>query len=177
MMMSGQKLRDRIIGVLPKDSVGRYDLFPVFKDPVLFADCIRFLAAPYIGRVDYVAAPEAIGWILGSAMARELNVGFIPIRKVGRLPYPKDLLISQSYVDYSNKPKALEINKNYVSAGDRILIVDEWVETGRTIQCCIRLLEQLGCAVVGLATIGIDCHEGTKHWLDGGFVTCIGQNM
>jgi len=175
--MINDLLKKRVLAVIPKNSVGRYDLLPVFMDSKLFADIVNYLATPYIGKIDYVAAPEAIGWVLGSAMARALNVGFVPIRKIGNLPYPKDLLTSQDYVDYSNKAKALEIKKDYVKPGDRILIVDEWVETGVSLHCCKNLLEKLGCTIVGLATIGIDYQEGTKAWIDMGFIRYIGRDI
>jgi len=175
--MQNENLVKRLLDVIPKDSIGRYDLFPVFKNTELFTEIIKHLAVPYIGRVDYVVAPEAIGWVMGSAMARELNVGFIPLRKIDKLPYPKEVLISQKYVDYSDKEKALEIRKGYVTAGDRILIVDEWVETGVSLHCCINLLEKLGCTIVGLATIGIDYRESTKDWIDTDFIRYIGKNI
>ena len=175
--MGDEDLIKRLIDIIPKDSIGRYDLLPVFKDVTLFAEIVQYLAAPYIGKVDYVAAPEAIGWIMGSAIARELSVGFIPLRKIDRLPYPKDILISQNYVDYSDIRKALEVKVNTVSKGDRILIVDEWIETGETTRCCKSLLEKLGCNIVGLATIGIDYRDATKEWIDSGFIRYIGKNI
>ena len=175
--MENENLIKRLLDTIPKDSVGRYDLFPVFKDVDLFTEIIQNLAAPFIGKIDYVAAPEAIGWIAGSAMARELGVGFIPLRKIDRLPYPKDILISQSYVDYAEIRKSLEIKNNSVAKGDRILIVDEWVETGESMQCCKNLLEKFGCNIVGLATIGIDYRDVTKDWIDSGFIQYIGKNI
>ena len=175
--MENKNLIKRLLDVIPKDSIGRYDLFPVFKDAELFNEITKKLAAPYIGKVDYVAAPEAIGWIMGSTIARELNIGFIPLRKVDKLPYPKEMLISQNYVDYFEVRKALEIKANAVSTGDRILVVDEWVETGESLQCCIDLLEKLGCVIVGLATIGIDYRDSTKKWIDTGFIQYIGRDI
>jgi len=194
--MENESLVKRVLDVLPKGSIGRYDLFPIFKDAELFTEIIQYLAAPYIGKVDYVSAPEAIGWVMGSAMARELNVGFIPLRKIDKLPYPKELLLSQSYVDYSGKTKTLEIKKDCVAAGDitpaaksrksfpafccrsnNILIVDEWVETGASLHCCVKLLERLGCNIVGLATIGIDYCDGTKNWIDTDFIRYIGKDI
>ena len=175
--MQNENLVKRLLNAIPKDSIGRYDLLPVFKDMDLFTEIIKNLSAPYAGKIDYVAAPEAIGWIMGSAIARELDVGFIPLRKKDRLPYPKEVLISQSYIDYSDKEKTLEIKNGYVKAGDKILIVDEWVETGVTLRCCMNLLEKFDCTIVGLATIGIDYRESTKDWIDTGLITYIGKNI
>jgi len=175
--MGNDSLAKKILDVIPKDSIGRYDLFPVFYDAELFKEVIQYLAAPYIGKVNYVASPEAIGWIIGSAMAKELNIGFIPLRKANGLPYQKELIISQKYVDYSGKAKELEIKKDSVIAGDKILIVDEWVETGASLHCCIKLLEKLGGIIVGLASIGTDYKEGTKEWIDSGFIHFVGKDM
>lgn len=175
--MQGNDLVVRLLDKIPKDSIGRYDLFPVFQDKELFHEIIMVLALPYIEKVDFVAAPEAIGWIMGSAVAKELNVGFIPLRKKDKLPYPKEALVSRNYIDYSGKEKAFEIKKEFVTAGNRILIVDEWVETGASLHCSMSLLKQLGCIIIGLATIGIDYCEGTKEWIDSGFIKFIGMNI
>ena len=175
--MKNEELVKRLLDTIPKGNIGRYDLFPVFKDYDLFTEIVKILSYPYIGQVDYVAAPEAIGWVIGSAIARELSVGFIPIRKIDKLPYPKEDLVSQKYIDYSNKTKALEITKAYVTAGDKILVVDEWVESGMSLHCCMNLLEKLGCNIVGLATIGIDYRDGTKDWIDSGFIQFIGMDI
>ena len=175
--MEKEKLVTRLLDTIPKDSIARYDLFPVFKEPELFNEISRSLSAPYAGKIDYVAAPEAIGWILGTAIAKELNVGFVPLRKIDKLPYPKEILISQNYITHPDKDKALEIKQGHVTAGDKLLIVDEWVETGVSMRCCINLLEKLGCVIVGLATIGIDYREETKDWIDTGFIQYIGKNI
>ena len=175
--MSNDGLANKVLEAIPEGSIGRYDLSPVFKDAKLFAEIVEYLAAPYTGKVDFVASPEAIGWILGVAAARKLGIGFVPLRKGGKLPYPKEMIISQNYIDYSNKEKTLEIKKNTVTAGSRALIVDEWVETGISMHCCIGLLNKIGCTVAGLAAIGIDYREGTKDWIDSGFIRFIGRDM
>jgi len=162
---------------IPKDSVGRYDLLPITKDATLFTEIVKYLAAPFIDRVDFIVSPEAIGWLIGVTVARELGVGFIPIRKSGKLPYPKDLLISQSYNDYSINEKSLEIKKDTFFPGCRVLIVDEWVETGASMSCIMKLLEKANCTIKGIATIGIDYREETKTWIDSGFVRYIGKDM
>jgi len=110
--MNNEDLVQKILNIIPEDSVGRYDLLPVFKDNKLFVEIISTLASSHIGKVDYVAAPESIGWIIGSAMAKELDVGFVPLRKIDKLPYPKETLISQDYDgEYRISRKALEIKK------------------------------------------------------------------
>ena len=175
--MNDSQLVDKVLEAIPKNSVGRYDLLPIVKNVKLFREIVKYLADPFLGKADYVASPEAIGWVLGTAIATELNVGFIPLRKSGRLPYPNELLISRSYIDYSRKEKSLEIKKDSIARGDRILIVDEWVETGTTMKCCIELLEKAGGTIAGLATIGIDYREQTKDWIDTGFIRFIGTDI
>ncbi len=170
-------LRDKIRALLPKETIGRYDLLPIFQDIVLFGQIIEFLAAPYRGRVDYVASPEAIGWILGAGIARELGVGFIPIRKAGKLPYPNEMLISCAYTDYTKSKKTLEMRRHMLPEGKNVLIADEWIETGNTMSCCIELIEKSGSSVVGIATIGLDYEGKPKKWVDSGFAVCIGKDM
>jgi len=175
--MSSEVLVNKILANIPKNTIGRYDILPIIKDKYLFADIINYLASPFHGKVDYVASPEAIGWIIGVAMARELNVRFIQIRKSGKLPYKAEFVIAAKYADYSDTEKGLEVSRDFVNAGSKILLTDEWVETGRTFHCCIDLLNTLGAINVGLATIGIDYQEGTKEWIDSGFVHFIGCNI
>ena len=109
-------------------------------------------------------------------MAQKLNVGFVPIRKSGKLPYLKEVILTESYIDYSKKEKSLEIKKSFVSLGDRILLVDEWIETGASMRCCMNLLSKLGATIVGLATISINYQEETKEWVDSGFVHFIAKD-
>lgn len=172
--MENSELRDKVLSVIPSDTIGRYDLFPVFRDAKLFSQIVSFLAEPYIGKVDYIASPEAVGWILGTALARELGVGFIPIRKGGRLPYRKEELFFVQYEDYSQTRKTLEINKEIDRTGIRVLIADEWIETGASVKSCMELLENAGFTTVGLAAIGVNYRESTKAWIDTEFVTCVG---
>ena len=172
-----KELADRILDVIPKDSIEIYDLLPVFKDRKLFTEIVKYLSAPYIGKIDIVASPEAIGWILGVAVAKELNAGFVPLRKGGKLPYPKENIISYTYTDDKHDGKIYGIKKDSIIANERVLIVDEWVEDGATLKCCIGLLNKIECTITGLATIGIDYNEGTKDWIDTGFIRFIGKNM
>lgn len=78
---------------------------------------------------------------MGTAIATRLGVGFLPLRKGGRLPYPDMAIATGTYRDYSGTQKSLFIQKGLLPPGSRILLADEWIETG---------------AVTGLATIGID---------------------
>ncbi len=175
--MNREDIAKRVMETIPRGSVGRYDLIPIFGDARLSDDIAEYLALPYIGRVDYVAAPEATGWLLGVLLAGKLGVGLIAIRKAGRLPYGKEAVLRRSYIDYTGVEKGLEIRRGSVAPGSRILLADEWVETGAAVRCGIGLLEECGCAVSGLATIGIDYREATAQWIDSGFIRFIGRDM
>ena len=92
--MNREQLIGKVLAAMPQGSIDIYDLLPIFKDVALFEEIVAYLAHPYAGKVDLVASPEAIGWILGAAMARKLNVGFVPLRKGGKLPYPNEKILS-----------------------------------------------------------------------------------
>lgn len=175
--MEKADLAKEITGILPSHTIGKYDLLTVFTNPKVFEGIVKILARDFRNRVDYVAAPEAIGWILGSALAIELGVGFIGIRKSGRLPYARERIVSVCFTDYSGQEKSFEIVKDSVANGKSVLIVDDWIETGSQMVAMIELLGKLGCQIVGLATIGIDTNDVTQKWLDSGFASYIGSNM
>jgi adenine phosphoribosyltransferase len=174
--MEKDELAKEIFAILPDQTVGKYDLLTIFADQKLFAGIVKILASDFRGRVDYVAAPEAIGWILGSALAIELGVGFIGIRKNGKLPYRQDEIVSVCFTDYSGQEKSFEIVKDSVVSGKKVLIVDDWIEPGSQMAASIALLEKLSCQIVGLATIGIDTNDVTRKWLDSGCVSYIGSD-
>ena len=132
----------------------RCDVTPLFADPEAFAHLISDLSAPYLNvPIDYVAGIDALGFILGTAIALRLNRGFIPIRKGGKLPVA---VVAAEFVDYTGQQKALELRKGMIKPGDQVLVVDEWVETGAQVQAAIDLIEREGGQVVGITTINID---------------------
>jgi adenine phosphoribosyltransferase len=100
-----------------------------------------------------VAGIDALGFILGTAIAAKLNKGFIPIRKGGKLPCDVQ---SINFVDYSGLQKSLELRKGLLNSGEKVLIVDEWIETGTQMQSAIKLIEQEGGKIAGIATVNID---------------------
>lgn len=132
----------------------RCDVTPLFADPAAFAQLIADLSEPFAAvPLDYVAAIDALGFVLGGAMALRIGTGFIPIRKRGKLPVATRAV---EFVDYSGLAKGLEIRRGLLQPGDRVLLVDEWIETGAQAQAAIRLIEQEGGVVAGIATINID---------------------
>jgi len=138
----------------------RNDVTPLFADAVDFSQLVLDLADPFLQtEVDFVACVDALGFILGAAIARHLDVGVIPVRKGGKLPVPTD---SADFRDYSGELKRLEIRKNVFPRGARVLLVDEWIETGSQIQAATTLIEAQGGIIIGIATISMDKCEQTS---------------
>jgi adenine phosphoribosyltransferase len=138
----------------------RYDVTPLFADYAAFSTLVEDLAQPFTGgKVDCVAGIDALGFVLGAAMAIRLKVGFIPVRKGGKLPVASD---TSMFVDYTGQSKSLELRLGAVPAGTRVLIVDEWVETGAQVQAAIELIEKQGGVVAGIAAINIDDGPRTR---------------
>jgi adenine phosphoribosyltransferase len=151
----------RYLGLIDTQTRGRrYDVTPLFANYPAFSTLVADLIRPFTGdKVDCVAGVDALGFILGAAMATRLNVGFIPVRKAGKLPVGSD---TASFVDYTGQSKSLELRQGAVRVGTRVLIVDDWVETGAQIKATIELLEKQGGAVIGIAAIKIDDSRGTR---------------
>jgi len=166
-------LAQQIRAALPADTVGRYDLLPLFQNPKLFGAIVYQLSAKLYGEVDYIAAPEALGWILGASMAARLHVGFIGLRKAGRLPYGDERLSAVEFTDYSHEPKTLVLVKNNFPVPSRIAVVDEWIQTGAQASAAITLLEGQGADIVGVATIGINRNAVTQPWIDNKYAEYI----
>ncbi|HFU4497509.1 TPA: adenine phosphoribosyltransferase, partial [Streptococcus suis] len=95
--MEGTDVINEIRGILPRNSIGKYDLLTIFTHKTVFDKIVKVLSLDFQNKVDYVAAPEAIGWILGTAIAKELGVGFIGVRKGDKLPYAKEEIISTHF--------------------------------------------------------------------------------
>jgi adenine phosphoribosyltransferase len=110
------------------------------------------------GRKSGATSIDALGFILGTAIARRLDVGIIPIRKGGKLPVETE---GMEFRDYSGKLKRLEIRKDVLSDQARILLVDEWIETGTQILSAAELIESQGGTIIGIATINMDFNDET----------------
>ena len=144
----------------PKGKKG--DLTPLFRDGKVFSNLINDLYKPFKNvRFDKVAGLDAIGFVVASAMAYKLSKGMITVRKGGQLPLRRSDVHRLSFVDYSKKQKTLEIAKAAVKKGERILIVDDWIETGAQIRAAIKLLQKVGGEVVGISTIGFEHNKRT----------------
>ncbi len=140
----------RTIVDFPHEGIMFRDVTTLFADPRGFRMCIDQLLHPYAGtRIDKVVGLEARGFILGGAIAHQLSVGFVPIRKKGKLP---GTTISQDYkLEYGEA--IVEIHDDALVAGEKVLLVDDLLATGGTAEAGIKLIERLGGEIVGCAFI------------------------
>lgn len=140
------KIRD--IPDFPKKGIIFKDITTLLKDKEALRYSINKLVEKYKGvKIDAIAAVEARGYIFGAAMAYELGTSFIPIRKPGKLPHET---YSMEYeLEYGSN--VLEIHKDAVSGGQRILVVDDLIATGGSSKACAHLIEKMGGVVVGFA--------------------------
>jgi adenine phosphoribosyltransferase len=147
-----QTLRERVLAGIrdvpdhPTPGVLFKDISPLLADGPLFGELIEWLAARYEGRVDVVTGIEARGFVLAAPLAVRLGVGFVPVRKAGKLPW--DIEREEYELEYGSD--LLEIHRDAVHPGERVLIVDDVLATGGTASAVVRLIEGLGAEVVGL---------------------------
>lgn len=110
---------------------------------------------------DVVAGLDAMGFVLGAALAARLGVGFLPIRKAGKLCVDTDKV---SFGNYSGRTQDMEMRMPAYSSGTRVLLVDQWVETGGTMDGAIRLVERQKGVVAGMVAVAIEENERTKEY-------------
>jgi adenine phosphoribosyltransferase len=137
----------RTVPDFPKPGILFYDITTLLKDKAGFAQLIDALAAHYIGKeIDLVLGIEARGFIFGPALAYRLNAGFVPVRK------PKKLPAKTARVNYDLEygTDALEIHLDAIEPGQRVVIVDDLLATGGTMQATVQLVRQLGGEIAGL---------------------------
>jgi adenine phosphoribosyltransferase len=104
-------------------------------------------------KIDVVAGVDAAGYVLGAALAVRLGTGIVTVRKAGKLPVPTDEV---EFVNYTKRPQSLELRVPAFRPGTKVLLVDQWIETGGTIGGAIELIERQGGIVVGIAAIAIE---------------------
>ena len=148
--MSADDLRAKIreIPDFPKPGILFYDITTMLKDAAAFKEAIDLLIEPYRDtKVDAVIGMESRGFIFSAPMATQLNAGFVPVRKLGKLPAET---VSVEYsLEYGTN--TLEIHKDALEPGQRVLVVDDLLATGGTVIGTIELVRQLKAEVVGLA--------------------------
>ncbi|MDR3182496.1 MAG: adenine phosphoribosyltransferase [Planctomycetaceae bacterium] len=141
----------RTIPDFPIPGILFYDITTLLQNPQAFCETIDRLAGEItsFGKINYIAAPEARGFIFGAPLAYKLGVGLIPIRKPGKLPFKT---VSKSYeLEYGTN--TIQINSDAVKTGDRVLLLDDLLATGGTIEACRQLVTELGGEVVGAAFV------------------------
>ncbi|MEM9967707.1 MAG: adenine phosphoribosyltransferase [Pseudomonadota bacterium] len=140
----------RTIVDFPHEGIMFRDVTTLFADPRGFRMAVDQMLHPYAGlEIDKVVGLEARGFILGGAIAHQLSVGFVPIRKKGKLP---GTTISQEYqLEYGEA--IVEIHDDAIEAGEKVLLVDDLLATGGTAEAGIQLLERLGGQIVSTSFI------------------------
>ena len=148
--MSVETLRAEIREVpdFPKPGILFYDITTLIKQPKPFAEAIDLMVEPFKDmKVDVVVGMESRGFIFSAPMAIALGAGFVPVRKLGKLPGET---ISVEYaLEYGTN--TLEIHKDAIGAGQRVLVVDDLLATGGTVLGTIELIRQLKAEIVGLS--------------------------
>ncbi|MEO7746666.1 MAG: adenine phosphoribosyltransferase [Actinomycetota bacterium] len=148
-------LQDRVLAAIrdvpdhPKPGVLFKDISPLLADGAVFAAVIDSLADRYFGQVDAVAGIEARGFILGAPLAVRLGVGFVSVRKVGKLP--GDLLTQAYDLEYGSAQ--IEVQTDAFTPGARVVVVDDVLATGGTAAAACDLVERAGAEVVELAVL------------------------
>lgn len=143
-------LRDKIRNVpdFPKPGIMFRDITPLLSCPETFRESIKQLADHYRDQeIHAIAAAEARGFIFAAPLALELDAAFVPVRKPGKLPF------STNSFDYELEygTDTLEIHTDAFSPGDKVLMVDDLLATGGTMNACIKLIEKSGAEVVSCA--------------------------
>ncbi len=145
----------RTIPDYPKKGIMFRDITTLLGNARAFRAAVDALVQPYAGvKLDAIAGIEARGFILGGAVAHQLSVGFVPVRKKGKLPHT---VIGQDY-DLEYGKDRVEIHADAVRKGEKVIVIDDLIATGGTAFAAIRLLERAGAHVMGCAFV-IDLPE------------------
>ena len=146
------KLRELIRDVpdFPKPGILYKDITPLLADPAGLSLAVEYLTQPFRNvDVDLVVGAESRGFIFGTAVARNLSAGFVPVRKPGRLPAET---VSQEYaLEYGTD--CLEIHRDAIKPGQRVLLVDDLLATGGTMEASCKLVASLGGKIQGIAIL------------------------
>ncbi len=144
----------------PKKGILFYDITTLLKDNLGFATLIDALAEYYLPqKVDLVLGIEARGFIFGPALAYRLNAGFVPVRKPGKLPSAT----AKAEYDLEYGSNTLEIHKDAIEQGQRVIIVDDLLATGGTAEATAKLASSLGAKIAGLGfVVELDFLSGRK---------------
>ncbi len=149
-MTDALKSRIRHVPDFPKAGILFYDVTTLLRDPQGFRLAIDSIASPFVDdRIDLVVGIESRGFILGSAVADRIGAGFVPIRKLGKLPAAT---VRASYaLEYGTD--SLEMHRDAITPGQRVLVVDDLLATGGTATAAVQLVKELGGVIVGVTVL------------------------
>jgi adenine phosphoribosyltransferase len=150
----------------PAPGVMFRDITPLLSNPRVFRVLIdQFVHRYFDSRPDVIAGLDARGFIIGSVVAYELGIGFVPIRKKGKLPFTT---VEETYeLEYGSA--TVELHTDAVKAGDRVVLIDDLIATGGTMMAGCRLLERLGAQVIeGAAIVDLPELKGSRRLRDSG---------
>lgn len=140
----------RDIPDFPEPGVVFRDITPLLSDPVAFKRAVDALCEPFADQsIDLVLGVEARGFILAGPVAYRFGAGFVPVRKAGKLPWE----IEREEYELEYGTDLLEIHRDAVKPGDRVLVVDDVMATGGTARAAARLVERLEAELVGVAVL------------------------
>ena len=170
--MSVETLRAKIreIPDFPKPGILFYDITTLLKDAAAYKEAIGQMLEPYRhAKIDLVVGMESRGFIFSAPMAYELDAGLVPVRKLGKLP--AETLSVEYALEYGSN--TLEIHRDAIQPGQRVLVVDDLLATGGTVHGTIELIERLKGEIVGLAfLVELDFLHGRDR-LEGRRVTSV----
>jgi adenine phosphoribosyltransferase len=168
--MDALKTKIRHVPDFPKPGILFYDVTTLLRDPAGFKQAIDALATPHIGKgIDLIVGIESRGFILGAAVADRLGAGFVPVRKVGKLP-SKTIRVTYD-LEYGSD--SLEMHDDAIGAGQRVLIVDDLLATGGTARATVDLVKQGGGTVAGVSVLIELVELGGRAKLGGETVTTV----
>lgn len=128
------------------------DHYDLFLDAKLTRKIVSEMIKPFMGKgVTKVLGIDAVGFVLGALVAERMEAGLVLVRKGGKIPSP--VYRSVAFTDYSKEKKILEIKKNAIAKKDRLLIVDDWAETGSQLRHTITLAKKFKPSIVGISLI------------------------
>jgi len=147
----------------PKEGILFKDITPLLADKAAFTQAIDTLASRYADKIDIVVGIESRGFIFGAALASKLGIGFVPVRKPGKLP--ADTYSVEYELEYGTD--TVEIHQDAISAGSRVLLIDDLLATGGTAAATLELLKNFDAEIVEVAfLIELDFLHGREKLKD-----------
>lgn len=143
------KSKIRVIEGFPVEGISFKDITTLLKDRDALREAVDRMCAVLEGDVDVIVGPEARGFIFGTAVAFKLGVGFVPIRKKGKLPAQTE----EYTYDLEYGSDTIQIHKDAIAKGQRVAIIDDLLATGGTLIACSKLVEKVGGAVTNIVTL------------------------